>query len=1460
MAKVINQNDLVEIINSNITATQDIIKVLSNSLKDIAVYISPGFRKELQSYNQLLNDLIKEDGILTNMESLFLRLRKMNKTNFGSNTKNSIVNMDSVLVLMVPLFDHFRMLSVLSIKERNFENIKNNINYIHNIVDRVIYSGQIIDNKKLDMAAKSMMSLDNFLETLANTLSRLDELYGTNITKLLIIRLQINIIHVIINEVYDLVESMGNTSDLLSNLSSAAIFRFITDVIINMNDVANAVQFNLLFQLKIKIMKSQFESLLAFALYVQEEVKKFNWNNVKYTAIGIISIRVLAFLLADMVRDIKSISVISVYAIVCVKLALLQDIYNRMMIMISDLAVNTPSWRVFANLMAGVLALKTSVMLVASTIEDIYSVRIRIIDLMKLPIRLYFIMGIMKFIIKIIGNINDRYLNTIDASDFKGNMKKLLQLRVTMFVITGVIRDIIRTANRMGGIFKGTRNMVRMMFLTEIIGELIDSIAKLELNENARGTISAINDLLNNIMSMLERSFKLGFNMFIAEQLNISGRLRKILKDIIDAVIISYIEWSDYNKDDEVSDGIYALRNTLENIDEIFDLIQKRKNIKPEKIEKWGYAINGAVSPYGERYGGLRFLVHSLGELGEYISSKNTDLTVFDKSTSRVLRLLSKIPMMFSTLITMAPMALVAWSMTSGVKYSTLGILAMLFGSDNHHRADRLNAWSGSKFKAVRFGADIATFMGMGKDKKGIITYLQKMPDNNEAISAINKVVKIVMALGSIFLAMMVLGSFAWSTIKNTGKVLLATVTVFAAMHVIYLTLLGFEKLLGFGNTENGDNLPMTLGGSWWKNMFKNKSFSRRRGRNNRWDAANIILDACNFMKLLLVLFASVIIVGIMSSFISVAVVGGIVAAVFLICIAMTIVVMQLIGMALLLKLFEALMKALKIGGPFDVFAKLGMFVTKLVMILGALVLLAIAGMVLLPLWLELLISLGFVVVFLGVLVLFCLAASAASPILGVGMLAMGVLMISILSIFLLVGLLMLLANISFSEKDKENINKVLDDVIGTIHSIYQKLFFSNYDENGNRTDKDYSWLGDFAFLGKLGDIALGIFQAMGTAGVLFMSVVAVGCVWAIAGMLSAIQNIDLVKNEGQQLKVIEVIDNVLNVVKRITDMLFDTSSMDIALSKNEDKRGILDKIGDFVNSTIFSNPILTPIIGILKTMKVLGQVGLAFIVVGMVSGMAKSLNEIQNVDINKDSIIKKISLLTSTANSVFRALTEPPTIDMQSKDKSMMDIIEDMSDEDFYDKLDDYEDIIERLADISEITIKDQGFTDKALKNSALMVENHAKFVENINKVDLKKLETSTNMFKYMAEFSKSINGNFDDLTKAIAEKLMPLLSELKELLEDIPDKIEKSSADVSASLYATSGFTQTVTPRYTPQIMEEQVKREQPKLTKEEVNQIVDKRMSDQALARAQSVTTKIDELMELLKSGTAKVAIIP
>jgi hypothetical protein len=244
-------------------------------------------------------------------------------------------------------------------------------------------------------------------------------------------------------------------------------------------------------------------------------------------------------------------------------------------------------------------------------------------------------------------------------------------------------------------------------------------------------------------------------------------------------------------------------------------------------------------------------------------------------------------------------------------------------------------------------------------------------------------------------------------------------------------------------------------------------------------------------------------------------------------------------------------------------------------------------------------------------------------------------------------------------------------------------------------------------------------------------------------------------------------------------------------------------------------------------------------------------LSSLEKVEINKTNIISKIKLLTSTTDLLYTALTSK-----SESGNSMFDVIEKMSDKNFYKKLKKYEDIVEQIADISKITIEDSGFTDTSLKNATNMVENYAKFVDNVNKVDLKKLETTTNMFKYMSEFSKSINGNFDDLTRAIAEQLMPMLQELKELLSDIPDKIQQSSSDISASMYHVSGG---FNPSYTSwQANAEQVQREKPGISKEEVASIVDQRMADQTIARAQSVTTKIEELMDMLRTGEHRVTI--
>lgn len=69
---------------------------------------------------------------------------------------------------------------------------------------------------------------------------------------------------------------------------------------------------------------------------------------------------------------------------------------------------------------------------------------------------------------------------------------------------------------------------------------------------------------------------------------------------------------------------------------------------------------------------------------------------------------------------------------------------------------------------------------------------------------------------------------------------------------------------------------------------------------------------------------------------------------------------------------------------------------------------------------------------------------------------------------------------------------------------------------------------------------------------------------------------------------------------------------------------------------------------------------------------------------------------------------------------------------------------------------------------------EQYMKFMDKVNSMDLQKLQSAERLFEHMADFSQSINGNFQDLAEALNDRIAPLLEELKELLSKIPKKME--------------------------------------------------------------------------------------
>lgn len=77
-----------------------------------------------------------------------------------------------------------------------------------------------------------------------------------------------------------------------------------------------------------------------------------------------------------------------------------------------------------------------------------------------------------------------------------------------------------------------------------------------------------------------------------------------------------------------------------------------------------------------------------------------------------------------------------------------------------------------------------------------------------------------------------------------------------------------------------------------------------------------------------------------------------------------------------------------------------------------------------------------------------------------------------------------------------------------------------------------------------------------------------------------------------------------------------------------------------------------------------------------------------------------------------------------------------------------------------------------------------YVQLLDKVNRVDLDKLKTAANLFKSMANFSESINGNFDALAQSLNDKIAPLLEELKKLLEEVPDSIEASAESINRSV----------------------------------------------------------------------------
>ena len=99
--------------------------------------------------------------------------------------------------------------------------------------------------------------------------------------------------------------------------------------------------------------------------------------------------------------------------------------------------------------------------------------------------------------------------------------------------------------------------------------------------------------------------------------------------------------------------------------------------------------------------------------------------------------------------------------------------------------------------------------------------------------------------------------------------------------------------------------------------------------------------------------------------------------------------------------------------------------------------------------------------------------------------------------------------------------------------------------------------------------------------------------------------------------------------------------------------------------------------------------------------------------------------------------------------------------------------------------------------------VDKAIEFTNTISNAKLENLQTASNIFQKMSEFSKSISGNFEGLADTINDKIMPLLEKLNDALGETNKHIESGKFNTSnsagnstsTSTTATSGATATPT-----------------------------------------------------------------
>lgn len=512
------------------------------------------------------------------------------------------------------------------------------------------------------------------------------------------------------------------------------------------------------------------------------------------------------------------------------------------------------------------------------------------------------------------------------------------------------------------------------------------------------------------------------------------------------------------------------------------------------------------------------------------------------------------------------------------------------------------------------------------------------------------------------------------------------------------------------------------------------------------------------------------------------------------------------------------------------------------------------------------------------------------------GMVTLGIALVAIVGITML---LKAVGKIKFteqeSEKIKENVKNILDTATSVIHSIFNSFNEDLGQSSGNGLVLHIlSWIG--------GGMFVNVMKLIMASSILVFTIMATGLVYLTAITLNTLQGNSITEMLNNKTKIVSNVRDILSTAKDVIHAIFD--SMDSPISDGGD--GVLLWAAGFVLGDTFTNTfklilscisltftvIATALVKLTSSVlnsiseikfsraaiqtntqaimgaardviasvnspmdeisapkksisrrvveallpsslmntvdavMAIGSLGPTMVAVGAVGFMARQLDSIQKLSVDRGSIKNKSAEIISAGNDIIKLI---------NKSKELKGI--------------DIDDVVEWSSAVQSVAkaVNELGEGVDINKHTKA-TENMVKFVDKVQKLELTKLQTAHNLFKEMKEFSKSINGNFEGLADALNEKIAPLLEDLKQLMDKIPDAVDRSATTISGSVYNSSAIASGTA---TPSSIQSQIMAENPSMSKEAVSKMVDQRMEQQAQTVGKGIEMKLEELIDVLQN---------